>query len=182
MKYTENINFIHQTEICPNCGNDFFSSYWCKNCWYMIFENNYKNQSILDLQSNTISKIHKLLPITRKYSFVFWNFKSYKIEIFQGKIKKIYFHYNKNSFLVCIDYDLVDKKIIEKDFYETNVNDRFREYFLKKIKNIKIKMIQRKVKVWFGEIKKSRNYYKYLWLDENNLKNYIFNLLNYFHT
>lgn len=182
-----------QVQTCPNCWYDFLPDFWCKNCWYLVLNNSdfkafNKEELIEDKYSskNKISNIKKHFDdlvnfILKVNKFSYKNFISYKIEIFQYKVRKIYFYYNNSSFLVSIDYDLIDKEIFERDFSETCPDDRNRRYFLKGIDNLRILSIQKKVSVWYDEKKISPNYYSYLWMNSIDVYNFIKKLLNNFH-
>ncbi len=130
----------------------------------------------------TAKKVEKLVNSSQNHNFNFWNYSSYKIEVENGKISKIYFSVWENKFLVYLkNYDFSKKEIKRFDYTETNKDDR--EKFIEDIsvKNLKILWIQKKVKVWYGEFKESPNYFRYLWVDYNWLRAFIEKLLENYH-
>jgi len=129
----------------------------------------------------TVKKVEKLVNSSQNYNFNHWNYSSYKIEIENEKVSKIYFSVWENKFLVYLNYDFFKKEIKRFDYTETNKDDR--EIFIEEIilKNLKILWIQKKVKVWYGEFKKNPNYFRYLWVDYNWLRVFIEKLLKNYH-
>lgn len=135
-------------------------------------------QEVLEI---TAGKVEKLINSSQNNSFSYWNYLSYKIEVKNGKISKIYFSVWENKFLVYLSYDFLKRNIKIVDYTETNKDDR--ENFIEDVslRNLKILWIQRKVKVWYWEFKKNPNYFRYLWVDYNWVKNFIEKLLRNYH-
>lgn len=139
---------------------------------------NKKQVSYTEEVSSSVSNIIK--PIFFSFSKLWLN--SYKIEVNNEKISKIYFQIWNQKFLVYIDYN-INKKIIHwYNYTETDKDEREQFFTQIEIKNLKILWIQQKVKVWYSELKYSWNYFKHLWLDNYSLTIFLEELIKKFHT
>lgn len=126
-------------------------------------------------------KTEEIISWFLEYHFYNWSYNCYQLRIENGKISKIYFWVGKNQFSIYIDYQFWKNTCNYIDYTETNKDDREKIIENTCIKNLKIQAIQKKVKVWYGEVKDSVNYFNYLGIDYKSIKLFLDELLKNYH-
>lgn len=150
----------------------------------LLFQNQKKEPPLLKIvttQDEFTQKTEEILSWILNHHFHYWNYNCYKMRAENGKISKIYFWVGKNKFSVYIDYQFLKSTHNHIDYTETNKDDREKTIESVNIKNLKISAIQKKVKVWYGEVKDSVNYFKYLGIDYISIKLFLDELLKNYH-
>ncbi|MDD5212962.1 MAG: hypothetical protein PHG82_00835 [Candidatus Gracilibacteria bacterium] len=177
----DNDNYENPEQIvkCPNCDELSYNNE--KNICYKCdfgndIEYNYEDTNILNkftLKQKDLEKGEIL--------FSKGDFEIYKISGELEKIKEVSFNFKgrKNKFIVSIDYKVEHKKIQDKFYHETEIENRSVENLITKIE-VKINYIRKKVRVGYSEKKYSANYYGYMDLNTNDLIKFLEAFLNSF--
>lgn len=168
---------IEQIWKCPNCDEESFliEKWFCTNCNYWKEYNEIKKQTNSELSEN-------LEPIKKNFIFKDSKLESYKISILENKINEIKFKFWKYRFLIWLKYNVNQKTFKDINFYETEKDEREKIFKKIDISWLKILYIFRKVKNWYWEKKDYVNYFKFLWLDNNQVYNFTKKLLLEFHS
>lgn len=124
---------------------------------------------VLENKENTSKKVENVL-LKNKISYRYWDYYIYEIEKNNWKIKSLKFEFKWKKFEVFIDYDIIKEIKTIIDFTETNKDDREITINTIKIEKFKINNIRQKVQNWYWELKKSVNYFNYLWISTKNLE------------
>lgn len=109
--------------------------------------------------------------------FHFDNFHWHKIELFNWKIRRIYFRFWENSYLLNLDYDFYIKTNTIKNFSSPEDNQEERFFIFK---NIKILSIQKKDRVWYWRINRP-DYVKNIWLNFQRVSQFAQELIKNYH-
>ncbi len=141
----------------------------------------FSQSNIHENRKNVSQKAFDALSWVWHLIFKQWPYQSYKIEWESNKISKIYFIIGKEKFLVYIDYNFSKNRTSYTDYTETDQNERERIIEKTYISNFKILWIQKKVKVWYGEIKNNPNYFKYDGIDYFTLKSFLEEWIKKYH-
>lgn len=139
-------------------------------------------QKISWVQSWVKDQMEEIIHNLLSYHFTKGRFSSYKIEIEWWKIKKVLFSSWKEKFQVFFSYEYEIKNVRQFNYTETDPDEREKIIQTLLVKNLKIEKIQKKVSVWYGELKQSANYFRYLWLDNYSLTIFLEELIKKFHT
>lgn len=139
-------------------------------------------KQIFWVQDTIKTQTSVLLDRSYNYSFTKGRITSYKVDVENGNIKKVLFHIGKESFQVFLNYRYESKDIVQRNYTETDPEEREKIIKTIQIRNLKVEWLQKKVSVWYGEFKQSANYFKHLGLDTNSLIIFLEELIKKFHT
>lgn len=126
-------------------------------------------QHTLDQVTETLQPAQK----NKKYEFESNWYLSYKITIKDGKISAIKFEKDGKKYKLYLNkYDITSRSI--KETYGN-------EYIVASISGLQLWEIQRKVKNWYGGLKKSINYFTHAGLQFRTCQNFVVWLLKKYH-
>lgn len=118
---------------------------------------------------------------TKILSLLHNDYSIYKIDTLWDKISHIYFKYKNHSFKISLDYTYTQEKLVHRNYYETDPDERETYYTKTIFLNIKIPLIQKKASVWYDIWKKSINYFKYLGLNYRDVISFVEKTLKEYH-
>jgi len=150
---------VDRIETCPNCEDDFCVDFWCKKCWYWVLDKEDELDNISNIIWPTWKKIAKIISKNEiNYEFLVWKIISYKILLYDWKIKSIKIKINWKKYIIFLDkYDFEIKKtkyrhLNETDSLEQNISSI-------NIKDLKI-FFHEKLSVWSKQVYINPDLYK----------------------
>lgn len=191
-------NFIDNAEKCPNCELDSYVWWKCPNCGLGMLEDYdfYNNRSPKILQqalqtTQTLQTTLEIKPKNQKINLQMWNYTFYKLIIYDWKIKNILFKipywetkkWNERyiNFKLRIDYEFINKTVDNLIYYESNPEERNAKYTIIKVDKLKILWIQKKAKSGYGQYFKNVNYFRYCWIEYDEIKEFTNHIVKEFH-
>lgn len=175
-------NIVEETKVlseavfgvykCPNCDElSYNEEKWCSECWYWVKIEETNKKYFYD--ENIDSK-----KLEKRIKFSLWNFETYKvIKDYSWKIEQVLFKFKKSKFLVYISYVKKDFELKEKLYSEQERASRDISNQIDRVLNLRIISIFKKVRNWYGEKKISANYFNFMWLNNSNLEEFIYEFL-----
>lgn len=143
--------------------------------------NTQKEIPLPEQKNITSRKITEVLSWIFNYKFDYLKYSCYKIEVENWKISKVKFQIWNYKFQVYIDYDYKKEDIKNINYTETDKEDR--ENIIEKVfvKKLYISAIQKKDKVWYWPVQKNVNYFKFAWLEYNQIISFLKALILDYH-
>lgn len=139
------------------------------------------NQEVISARKELSTKASELMNGIFQFVISKGKYSSYKIETEKNHITKVLFSIWEEKFQVYIEYSFEKRNFTQINYTETNPEDREIVVNDFKIKNLKIKGMQRKVKVWYGEFKQSPNYFKHVWVDYHSIIIFLEEVIKKYH-
>lgn len=139
------------------------------------------NHEVISARNELSTKASELMNGIFQFVVSKGKYSSYKIETQKNHISKVLFSVWEEKFQIYIDYSFEKRNFTQINYTETNPEDR--EIVVKdfKIKNLKITGMQKKVKVWYGELKQSPNYFKHVWIDYHSIIIFLEEVIKKYH-
>jgi len=166
---------------CPNCWWDKFiiDNRQCLDCWYSLEHNNIDKTYVLeDFDDNLANNFSAKIKEKRFVYSNFW-FSSYRLLLnSNNKVFSVKFKEWGKKYICEFLYSLENHHIHEREYAETDIDEREKDFDIKHIKNVKILRLAKKVKSGYSEYRDIKSlYYSPYWIDMFNLKKFITELL-----